>query len=138
MTKKNLTMPAKDWSNIMADTPDNEKAVDAFEIDIMEVILKHRANEGYVRFTLTSTGAIKMTQRTQVPFLSALEVSATLINILFVMATTQPNPKAAVDHLKEALDKVCKLWIDANKPDLIKGIIARCLAEKLSGSGKCH
>jgi hypothetical protein len=102
----------KNWSNIMSNSPDNEKAVDEFEVDIMEVILKHRAEDG----------------------ISALDVGAELVNILFVMATTQPDPKAAVDHLKEALDNVCIAWFEAKKPDLLKGYIERCLAAKVKAA----
>lgn len=98
----------------MSNTPDDEKAIDAFEIDIMEIILKHRAEDG----------------------ISAVDVGATLVNILFIMATTQPNPKEATDKLKEALDSVCKAWYEANKPDVLKGMIDRCLMAKVVNQPK--
>jgi hypothetical protein len=92
----------------MNTTPDNEKAVDAFEVDALEVILKHRAEEG----------------------ISAVDVSATLVNILFAMATTQPNPAEATHQIKQALDNVCKTWYEAGKPDVLNGLITRCLLAK--------
>lgn len=98
----------------MENTPDNETEADSFEIDLVRVILKHRAGDK----------------------LSMLDTVGTIVNVLFTMATTQPNPKEAVDNLKTALDDVCKTWYEAGKPDVLKNLLVRCLVANAKAEGK--
>lgn len=94
--------------NIMETVPVNEAETASLEVDITAAIIRHRADDK----------------------ISLVEMGGTLINILFAIATSQRDPKEAVDQMKIALDDVCKVWYEAKKPDVMGGLLKRCLDAK--------